>query len=99
MSYSSQLDLFSVTCNFSGKNKLSTFPTQIILSVSKNNSTLYLTKMKLLQEFCESPKHKFTKNYISCSMLLHYVHGPANHSRCGLNKCRRNCLYPAPMND
>ena len=48
--YSSQLDnLFSIKCNFfSGKNKLSTFPIQIFLSITKNYSTLYLMKMELL---------------------------------------------------
>jgi len=66
--YSSQLDdLFSI-CNFSGKTKLSTFPIQIILSISKNNSILYLIKIKLVQELvdrCSSvnpSKRKFTNN-------------------------------------
>ena len=42
--------VISRTCNFSCKNKLSTFPIQIILCISKINSTLYLIKIKLLQE-------------------------------------------------
>ena len=44
-------DLFSITCNFSGQNKLSTVPIQIILSNNKNYSTLYLIKMKLVDRF------------------------------------------------
>ena len=37
--------------------------------------------MKLLQELVDRfssvnpPEHKFTNNYTSCSMLLHYVYG------------------------
>ena len=65
---------------FQYKNKLSTFPIQINLSISKNNSTLYLIKMKLLQQLVDRfssvnpSKCKFTNNYTSCSMLLHCVH-------------------------
>ena len=57
-----------------------TFPIQIILSISKRYSTLYLIKMKLLQELVDwfssvnPQKDKFTNNYTSLSMLLHYVH-------------------------
>jgi len=39
------IDNMSITV-FSGKNKLSTFSIQIILSISENNSTIYLIKIK-----------------------------------------------------
>jgi len=87
-SYCSLAHIFLVYChksllpNFSRLEwwKL-TFPIPIILSISKNNSTLYLIKMKLLQELVDRfssvnhPKLKFTNNYSSCSILLHYIHG------------------------
>jgi len=49
---------------FSGKNKLSTFPIQIILSISKNNSMLYLIQKEPVDRFSSvnPPKHKFTNN-------------------------------------
>jgi len=62
---------------------MSTFPIQIILSISKNSSMLYLIQMKLLQEFLDrfssvngNKIYKQLVNYTSCSMVLYGFNDP-----------------------
>jgi len=78
------------------KNKLLTFSIQIILSISKNNSTLYLIKIKLLQDLVLwIPQNINLQTISELHFLFHtttWLHWPANHSRCGLCMRHGNCL-------
>ena len=68
---------FSITCNFSGKINCQLSP----YLFNKNNSTLYLIKMKLLQELVD---------HFLCHAT--WLHWSTNHSRCGL-RCVTEFVY------